>query len=120
MRLYLDDDSARALLVRLLVADGHEVVIPADLGLGGADDAIHFRQAIRSGGVLLTHNYDDFNQLHELLIEAGGHHPGIFIVRRDNDPTKDLSPKGIVRAIRNFLATSAPQQDSVVILNHWR
>lgn len=120
MRLYLDDDSARTLLVRLLMAEGHEVVIPEDFGLVGADDAIHFRQALRSCAVLLTHNYDDFQQLHELVIEAGGHHPGIFIVRRDNDPTKDLSPKGIVRAIRNFLASAPPQQDSVVILNHWR
>jgi predicted nuclease of predicted toxin-antitoxin system len=120
MRLYLDDDSARAVLVRLLSADGHDMVIPADLHTDGADDAVHFRQAIRADRVLLTHNYGDFDQLHELVMEAGGHHPGIFIVRRDNDPTKDLSPKGIIRAIRAFLAAAPPLRDSVVILNQWR
>jgi hypothetical protein len=56
MNLYLDDDSVRGLLVRLLMADGHNVLIPADIGLMGADDPVHLRHAINAGRVLLTHN----------------------------------------------------------------
>jgi hypothetical protein len=41
-------------------------------------------------------------------------------VRRDNDPTRDLTPSGIVRAIRNLEAASIPLRDDGVILNHWR
>jgi hypothetical protein len=55
---------------------------------------------------LLTHNYKDFNNLHELVTDAGGHHPGVLVVRRDNDPRKDLSPKGIVPSCR--LASPSP------------
>lgn len=53
-------------------------------------------------------------------MQVSGHHPGVFVVRRDNDPKRDLSPTGIVRAIRNFLAANIPLQDEYVILNHWR
>jgi hypothetical protein len=46
MNLYLDDDSIRGLLIRLLVADGHDVVTTVDVGLSGADDPVHLREAI--------------------------------------------------------------------------
>ena len=85
MRLYLDDDSASAVLVQLLQQTGHDVLVPADLGISRAADPVHLRHAIREQRVFLTHNYDDFLFLHELLLEGQGHHPGILIVRRDND-----------------------------------
>jgi hypothetical protein len=69
---------------------------------------------------LLTGNHRDFLNLHNLIIQVTGHHPGIFVVRRDNDPKRDLSPAGIVRAIRNFLAANITLRDDYVILNHWR
>ena len=55
-----------------------------------------------------------------LIMQAGGHHPGLLIVRRNNDPTRDLTPRGIVRAIANLLAASVPLPDKVHILTHWR
>jgi hypothetical protein len=36
-------------------------------------------------------NNDDFQELHELAMQTSGHHPGIFIVCRDNDPPRDLT-----------------------------
>jgi hypothetical protein len=56
----------------------------------------------------------------ELILEAKGHHSGVLIVRRDNDPTRDPKPAGIVRAIRNLEAAAVPIQDELQILNHWR
>ena len=47
MKLYLDDDIAQTLLVRLLRQAGHDVVTPADLGLAGQSDPIHLLQAMR-------------------------------------------------------------------------
>ena len=41
MRVYLDDDSAALLLARLLRQAGHDVELPADVGLSGEDDAVH-------------------------------------------------------------------------------
>jgi predicted nuclease of predicted toxin-antitoxin system len=120
MRLYLDDDSAAALLARLLRNAGHDVQMPVDAGLSGEDDAIHLTHAVRDDRVLLTGNHRDFLNLHNLVMQTGGHHPGILVVRRDNDPMRDLPPSGIVRAIRNLEAAKIPLRDDYIILNHWR
>src|SRR5437879_1466277 len=47
MRLYLDDDLANPLLAGLLRKAGHDVVLPADVGMSGQDDAVHLTYAIR-------------------------------------------------------------------------
>jgi hypothetical protein len=36
------------------------------------------------------------------------------------DATRDLTPKGIVSAIRRVEAAGVPIQDEFIILNHWR
>lgn len=120
MRLYLDDDTASRLLTRLLRDAGHDVTIPADVGLTGMEDPVHLTDAIRESRSLLTGNHHDFEVLHDLLMQAGGHHPGILVVRRDNDVKRDLTPQGIVRAIANFTAANVPLADAFVILNQWR
>jgi hypothetical protein len=120
MRLYLDDDSAESLLAALLQQAGHDVQIPADAGMDGQIDSIHLTHAVREDRTLLTRNHGDFKGLHDLIVAARGRYPGIFIVRRDNDPTRDLKPAGIVRAIRNLLSAGIPIRDQIQILNHWR
>jgi hypothetical protein len=120
MRIYLDDDSADALLVALLRTAGHDVQVPADVGMVGEFDSVHLTQAVREDGVLISRNHDDFENLHDLIMQVQGHYPGMFIVRRDNDPTRDLKPAGILRAIRNLLAAAVPIRDQFHILYHWR
>lgn len=120
MKIYLDDDSANPVLVQRLAREGHDVVIPADVGNMGQKDPNHFMFAIRNDRVLLTHNHDDFELLHRLVILVGGHHPGLLTVRRDNDPTRDLTPKRIVQATRKLLTANVPIVDELHILNHWR
>jgi predicted nuclease of predicted toxin-antitoxin system len=112
MHLYLDDDSVRSVLIRRLTAAGHDVSIPADAGIAGQEDATHLMYAIRTSRVLLTHNHDDFELLHDLVLLAGGHHPGIVVVRLDNDPTRDMSPSAIVAAIQKLAASEIPISDS--------
>jgi hypothetical protein len=58
--------------------------------------------------------------LSQLVLFVGGHHPGIFVVRRDNDAKRDLRPQGIVRALGKFIAAGVAVADNLVILNHWR
>jgi predicted nuclease of predicted toxin-antitoxin system len=120
MRLYLDDNMASPLVARLLANAGHDVQLPIDVGMIGKDDAVHLTHAIGDDRVCLSEDYDDFEKLHNLIMRAQGHHPGIFAVRRDNDPRRDLKPSGIVRAITKFLAAGQPIRDSYHILNHWR
>ena len=120
MRLYLDDDSAWPLLARLLRHGGHDVLLPADAGMAGKADPLHFIHAVGADRVLLTHNHRDFENLHLLVLKVGGHHPGVLAVRRDNDRKRDLTPAGIVRAIRNLEAAGAVVADTYCVLNHWR
>jgi len=120
VNLYIDDDSADALLVKLLRAAKHDVVIPHDIGLQGAPDARHFQQAISRSRVLLTKNYDDFEALHDLVLFLGGHHPGLFVVRKDTDPRRAMDQKRTVRAIRNLAAAGVPLEDEYHVLNHYR
>jgi hypothetical protein len=123
MKIYLDDDSVNGILIRLLVADGHDVLTPAQAGIAGVDDPVHLTRAIRESRVLLTGNHDDFKQLHELVLAARGHHPGILVVRQDNDPKRDMRPHDIVRAIRNLLAyllaNGLSIDDEFHVLNHY-
>jgi hypothetical protein len=42
--------------------------------------------AIRTGRVLLTHDHEDFTFLHDLVLLAGGHHPGILVVGKITIP----------------------------------
>jgi hypothetical protein len=88
--------------------------------LGGSHDAVHLANVIQENRVDLTRNHKDFVPLNALVRLAGGHHPGIFLVRQDNDPTRDLPPARVVRAIRNFVAAGVPVADNLHILNHWR
>jgi hypothetical protein len=120
MRSYLDDDSASALLARLLRQAGHDVQLPADVRMAGEDDPIHLIQALREDRVFLSHNHHDFENLHNLIVFAGGHHPGILVVRKDNNPKRDLNAKGIVRATGKLLAAGVPLADHFYVLNHWR
>ncbi len=120
MRLYLDDDSASSLLTRLPRTAGHDVQLPAEVGFVGADDAVHLTHAVHENRVLLSRNHRDFENLHNLIMETRGHYPGILVVRRDNDPTRDMTPRGTVRAVANLVAAGVPLLDSFYVLNHWR
>lgn len=120
MNLYLDDNIAQTLLVTLLRQAGHDVQLPADAGLTGARDPIHLTHAVGQGRVLLTQNYRDFEDRHGLILAVQGHYPGMLLVRRDNNPKRDLSPAGIVRALRKLEASGTPVQDNCLVLNQWR
>src|SRR5262245_47646049 len=120
MNIYLDDNLSDRTLASLLVRAGHVVVRPADVGLTGAKDPRHLNHAVRAGLVFLTADDEDFHDLHDLIVGAGGSHPGILLVRYDNDPKKDMKPQHIVRAIRNLEQAGVDTTSQVVILNHWR
>jgi predicted nuclease of predicted toxin-antitoxin system len=120
MNPYLDDDTAARRLVALLANAGHGVVVPADVDLSGAPDTRHFIHAMQQSLVLVTRNHDDFLDLHEVVQAAHGTHPGILIVRFDDDPARDMTPRHIVRAISRLESAAVPLQNQVYILNHWR
>lgn len=116
LKIYLDDCAYAKTLVVLLRAAGHEVVTPADAGLTGRDDDVHFQHAAAQGLVLLTRNPRDF----ELLHRANPSHAGVLAVYQDNDPDRDMSYAEIVRAIANLEGSGLPVAGSFHVLNAWR
>lgn len=120
MNLYLDEDMIDVHLVRLLRSAGHNVETPVDTGLLGQSDAIQLAWAIRARRAVLTYNYKDFEELHDLIGDAHGAHSGILVVRQENNPARDLTKKGIVTAIRKLEAAGVPIQNEYIILNQWR
>jgi hypothetical protein len=88
--------------------------------MAGKDDPVHLGYAVRADRVLLSHNHRDFENLHNLVMIVGGHHPGILVLRRDNNPKRDLNEHGIVRAIGKLVAAGVDLVDHCYVLNHWR
>lgn len=120
MKLYLDEDSEDGQLAALLRKAGHDVRISTEAGLDGQPDPRQLTHAIEQGRVLLSGNHHDFLLLHHLVIASTGHHPGILIVRKDNDPRRDLSSRGICHAIAKLEASKVPIADYLHVLNQWR
>ena len=120
MRIYLDDNTTDPVLVAELRKRGHGVVLPSDAALSGVTDARHFVHAIQGNLVVLTRDYDDFADLHDVVLAAGGEHPGILLVRFDGDPTKDMKPGGISTAVDRIEASGLPLINQLFVLNHWR
>jgi hypothetical protein len=121
MRLYLDDDSVDPTLIRLLRRDGHDVQTPADVGRVGATDQVHLAHSIRDRRAVLTRNYSDFDDLHDLVIlAANGHHTDILVVRYDDNPRNNMSASDVARAVRNLENSGAPIIDAHHALNHWQ
>ena len=120
MRLHLDEDVASRDLVRALVKSGHDVTTPISVDLMGESDPAQFTFAIREDRICVTANYGDFEELHDLVKECGGSHPGILTLRSDNDRHRDMKPGQIVNAIKNLQKILSSVRDRVVCLNEWR
>ncbi len=120
MNLYLDDDTTKAVLVARLRKAGHHVVLPITVGTAGIADPRHLVFAAQQNLVLVSHNYDDFLALHDLVRGTNGSHAGIFTIRADNDPTRDMKDRDIVRAIDKLERAGIPIANEFFVLNQWR
>jgi hypothetical protein len=120
MNLYLDDDISSKELVALLRKAGHDALAPADASLAGARDPAHLLFAIIGGRVFMSHNYYDFELLHDLVTGAGGRHLGVLVVRKDNNKAKDMKPAAIVAALGKLIQSGMDLANEYVILNDYR
>jgi predicted nuclease of predicted toxin-antitoxin system len=111
--------SSRRLAARLRAA-GHDVVLATDVGLLSTADARVLAWAVAQARPVLTRDHEDFAALHDLVVGVGGHHPGILVVRFDNDPRHNLTERAIAMALGNLESSVVPVADGIHILNHWR
>jgi predicted nuclease of predicted toxin-antitoxin system len=120
MRSYLDDNRAGKKLLGLLQNAGHLVVCPADVGRRGVSDARHLEYAIRESLVVLTGDREDYWELHDLVLASKGAHPGILLVRYQNDTRRDMKAKHILAAVGKLEQSGVTIVSQIVVLNHWR
>src|SRR5262249_18394119 len=113
---YLDDCAYDKELVRWLEQAGHQVVTPAQAGITGRADDVHFRYAADHGLVLLTKNPDDFLELHD----QDSKHAGILVIYQDNDSERDMNHADILKAITNLEQAAVSLPGTVQVLNAWR
>jgi predicted nuclease of predicted toxin-antitoxin system len=120
MRIYLDDNFADLSLAATLRKVGHTVFRPADLGMGGATDCKHLERAVIQDLVVLTKDRGDFEELHDLIVACGGQHPGMLIVRFENNARRDMKTRHIVAGIRRLERPALPVRSQRIVLNQWR
>ena len=120
LKLLVDEDSQGKLLVKTLREAGHDVQTAAEAGLGGKSDKAVLEHAIAENRVVLSGNCSDFEALSERVLKKGGHHHGILLIHKFNNPKKDLSAATLVAAIGNLQATAIPLEDQVIVVNHYQ
>ncbi len=112
----VDEDSQARTQLNLLRADGHDVVAIGELKKNGIPDPEVFDLAQSLERVVLTHNADDFHELHR---ERPGHR-GIIAVYRDADPRKNMDHAQIAASIRRLESLQVTIAGEFHVLNHWR
>jgi len=120
MRLLIDENMSDPRLASRLQAQGHVPILAGDVGLLSASDARVLICAIAQALPVLTQDSEDFEDLHDLIMAAGGHHPGMLVVRFDSDPRHNLTHRGIASAINKLESSGVPIPDRLHVLNQWR
>ncbi|MFI5386708.1 MAG: DUF5615 family PIN-like protein [Fimbriimonadales bacterium] len=120
MRFLIDENLSSPRLASRLRAQGHDPVLAGDVGLLSVTDARVLIFSIAQALPVLTRDSEDFEDLHDLVVAAVGHHAGILIVRFDNDPRHNLTDRGIATAISKLESSGVPIRDRIHVLNQWR
>jgi len=120
MRFLIDENLSSPRLASRLRAQGHDPVLASDVGLLSVTDARVLIFAITQTLPVLTRDSEDFEDLHDLVMAAVGDHPGILIVRFDNDPRHNLTDRGIATALGKLESSGVPIRDRIHVVNHWR
>lgn len=116
MRILVDEDSQARAQLNILRGDGHDVVAVGELGKNGTADPEVLELAQSLERVLLTHNTEDFHDLHR---KRPGHR-GIMAVHRDADPRKNMNHAQIGAAIRRLETSGVTIAGDFHVLNYWR
>lgn len=107
-------------LVALLRKQGHQVVLPSDVGTAGISDPRHLTYAVQNDLALLTRNHNDFEELHNLIRATKGQHPGILLVLAERKRQRLMTSQAIATAIGKLEAAGVPLASELHVLNQWR
>ncbi|HZW29106.1 MAG TPA: DUF5615 family PIN-like protein [Isosphaeraceae bacterium] len=120
MRFLIDENLCDRSLESRLRSEGHDPILAIDVGLLSVEDPRIMIWAIGQGVPVLTRDSQDFEDLHDLIMAAGGHHPGVLAVRFDDDPRHNMSHRAIGIAIGKLESAGVPIAHRIHVLNQWR
>jgi predicted nuclease of predicted toxin-antitoxin system len=120
MRFLIDENMSDRRLESRLQARGHAPILAHDVGLVSTADARMLIWGIGQALPVLTRDSSDFEDLHELILAAAGHHPGLLVVRFDDDQRHNMSDRAIAAAISKLETSGVPIPDGLHVLNQWR
>jgi hypothetical protein len=120
VKCYVDDDLDSDLLLRLAIAQGHELISPRAVGLRGARDAAHLAYAARLGMPIVSGNPGDFEALHDLTLALGGQHFGILLVYGERDVRRQMKAVHIANALSQLESKQMPLVNALIVLNQYR
>lgn len=86
----------------------------------GRSDTLQLIYAVENDRIFVTGNHSDFEDLHDLVVLCGGSHPGVFTIRKENNPRRDMKPGHIVTAIANIENVVTSMRNLLICLNDWR
>jgi predicted nuclease of predicted toxin-antitoxin system len=116
LRILVDEDSQARAQLNLLRVDGHDVVAIGELAKNGLADPEVFDLAQHLRRALLTHNAEDFYELHRKRPD----HQGIIAVYRDADPRKNMNYAQIAGALGRLDKSGLMIAGDFHVLNRWR
>jgi predicted nuclease of predicted toxin-antitoxin system len=120
VRVLIDENLSSRRLASRLQSAGHDFVLATDVGLISVADSRVLAWAVAQDRPVLTRDHEDFAALHDVVVAVGGHHPGILVVRFDNDPRHNLSERGIAMALGNPESSGVAVAGGIHVLNPWR
>jgi predicted nuclease of predicted toxin-antitoxin system len=120
MKVLIDENPSNPRLESRLRAQGHDPVLASDVGLLSATDARVLIYSIAQALPVLTQDSEDFEDLHDLVVAAAGHHAGILIIRFDNDPRHNLTDRGASTALSKLESSGVQIAGRIHVLNQWR
>src|SRR5207244_8455766 len=115
--IYLDDDVSDRLLTRMLRSAGHTVTVPSECGTVGQADAKHLLDALRRGAAVVTRNVEDFEDLHYLVVGAGGAHAGVILIHSEVVKKRNMKRHEVVAALTKYQAAGLDPTNQLVNLN---
>jgi predicted nuclease of predicted toxin-antitoxin system len=120
MRFLIDENMSSSRLASRLRGQGHDPVLAGDVGLLSVTEPRGLIYSIAQDLPVLTRDAEDFEDLHDVVAAASGHHAGILIVRFDNDPRHNSTDRGIATARSRLESSAVPIRDQIHVLNQWR
>ena len=119
LKLLVDECILDKRLSKRLQDAGHDLKTVEEAQLRRKSDHAVLEAAIAEDRIVITINCSDLVDLSEARIKKGGSHPGILLVYRHNDPSKEMSSDQIVRAIANLEATHPDLKNGCHKLNDY-